>query len=595
MIQERLKQLRTVMIEKNISACIIPTADFHQSEYVGDYFGARKYMSGFTGSQGTLVVTQSKAALWTDGRYFIQAAQQLQGTTIDLMKMGEENVPSVEEYLDSELNQNERVAVDGRTIHVKWGRKLQQLLEAKNIHLMVEEDLVDLIWNDRPTMSKEPIFILDEKYSGESVTSKVKRVRDYMKKQGATVHVLSSLDDIAWLLNIRGNDVECNPVVLSYVLIKETSIILYVDQDKLADSVKLYMKENDIVVEDYEAIYEDMKQLQNEVILYDGNKVNYAMLACVSDDNKTMDQDNPTMLMKAIKNETEIEHLRQAHIKDGVCVTKFMYWLKTNIGKVSMTEVTASDYLEALRRSQDGFVELSFQTICAYEENAAMMHYSADEATCKTLEEKGLLLVDSGGQYMEGTTDITRTFVLGSISDEIKQHYTAVAKGMLNLANAKFLHGCIGMNLDILARGPIWDLGIDYKCGTGHGVGYLLNVHEAPNGFRWKRVPERNDSAPLEAGMVTTDEPGIYVEGSHGIRIENELVCQKEEKNEYGQFMSFETITLAPIDLDGILVEELSMVDKKRLNDYHKKVYDTLAPYLEEDEKEWLKVYTRAV
>ncbi len=308
-----------------------------------------------------------------------------------------------------------------------------------------------------------------------------------------------------------------------------------------------------------------------------------------------MDATNPTVLFKAMKNPVEIENLRKAHIKDGVAFTKFMYWLKTNIGKIEITEISASDYLEDRRREQEGFIELSFDTICAYKANAAMMHYSANQDSNALLMPEGLLLVDSGGQYYEGTTDITRTMVLGEISDELKLHFTAVLRSMLNLADAKFLHGCIGMNLDILARGPIWDMNLDYKCGTGHGVGYLLNVHEAPNGFRWKKVPEREDGCVLEEGMVTTDEPGIYIEGSHGIRTENELVCHKGEKNEYGQFMYFEHITFAPIDLDAVDAALMSPAERKSLNAYHEQVYEKLSPYLTDAEKDWLKTYTRAV
>ena len=327
----------------------------------------------------------------------------------------------------------------------------------------------------------------------------------------------------------------------------------------------------------------------------DGGAVNYRISSSLDKNIKVVDKPNPTELMKAIKNKTEVDNTRKAHVKDGVAFTKFMYWLKTNIGKIPMTEISASDYLEARRREQDNFIELSFETICAYGPNAAMMHYAATPETDTELKPEGFLLVDSGGHYFEGTTDITRTMALGPITDEMRLHFTTVCRSNLNLANAKFLYGCTGLNLDILSRGPLWEMGIDYKCGTGHGVGYVLNVHEGPNGFRWKVVPERHDNGTLEEGMITTDEPGVYLEGKYGIRTENELVCHKAEKNEYGQFMCFENITYAPIDLDAIDPELMTGREKKLLNDYHKMVYETLSPYMTAEENEWLKHYTRAI
>lgn len=430
---------------------------------------------------------------------------------------------------------------------------------------------------------------MDEKYSGESVQSKISRVRGSMRENNADVFVLTSLDDIAWLFNIRANDVECNPVAMSYSIITQDKIVLYAGTD-----IPERVTDAGVHVKDYFEFYKDIKNITGNVIA-DYERVNYTSLKTINEKADIKGIFNPTSDMKAIKNQVEIENLKKCHIKDGVAVTKFMYWLKMNIGKVDMTEMSASDYLEGLRHEQEGYVEPSFDTICAYKENAAMMHYSADENSNAALKPDGLLLVDSGGQYYEGTTDITRTFALGPVSDEIKKHFTLVTKSMLNLANAKFLHGCTGLNLDILARGPLWQIGIDYKCGTGHGVGYMLNVHEGPNGFRWKHVPERNDGAVLEAGMITTDEPGVYIEGSHGIRIENELLCNEDECNINGQFLSFEPITFAPIDLDAIDLAYLNDDDKKMLNDYHRSVYEKISPYLSKDEAEWLAEYTRAV
>lgn len=596
MIKERIQHLRALMAENQMDAYIIPTSDFHESEYVGDYFKARKYMSGFTGSAGTLVVTLTEAGLWTDGRYFIQAARQLADTGITLYKMGEEGVPSIEEFLLDNLARNKTLGFDGRIINAKFGLKLKEKLEVKNITIKYDKDLVDAIWTDRPSLPGEPAFLLDKIYSGRSAADKLQDVRNEMSKLGASVHILTTLDDIAWLFNIRGNDVAYNPVVLSYAVITLDNAYLFLDQKKLSEDIKNKLASDKVQLKNYADIYTFAAALSPQMsVLLDTKKVNYAIYKNLNPEILIIDATNPTVLFKAMKNPVEIENLRKAHIKDGVAVTKFMYWLKTNIGKTEITEISASDYLEACRRDQEGFIELSFDTICAYKANAAMMHYSANQDSNALLQPEGLLLVDSGGQYYEGTTDITRTIALGEISNELKMHFTAVLRSMLNLADAKFLHGCIGMNLDILARGPIWDMNLDYKCGTGHGVGYLLNVHEAPNGFRWKKVPEREDGCVLEEGMVTTDEPGVYIEGSHGIRTENELVCHKGEKNEYGQFMYFEHITFAPIDLDAVDISYMSPAERKRLNDYHKQVYEKISPYLTAEEKTWLKEYTKAV
>lgn len=593
MIKERLAKLRELMKREGYAAYVIPTNDFHLSEYTGDYFKERKFMSGFTGSAGTLIVTEAEAGLWTDGRYYIQAERQLEGSTITLFKQGMKDVPLPEDYLAQKMGEGDVVGFDGRVIPAKWGMDLETCLEKKGAKLCGTKNLIDEIWTDRPAMPKDKLFILEEKYAGETMAQKVLRVREKMAEAGAGVHILTSLDDIAWLYNLRGSDIANTPVFMAYTMISSESVLLFIDSDKLTAEIRNYLKENHVEVMPYNAIYEWLTWVdKDETVLLDLNKVNYAIVKGLL--AKIENQPNPTTLFKAVKNDTEIKNLFTAHIKDGVAVTKFMYWLKTNIGKTEITEISASDYLENCRRAQ-GCIDLSFPTISAYNANAAMMHYSATPESNAVLKPEGLLLVDSGGQYYEGTTDITRTMALGPVSDEWKTHYTAVLRGMLNLQNARFLYGCTGLNLDILARGPMWDMDIDYQCGTGHGVGYLLSVHEGPNGFRWRVVPERNDSAVLEAGMITTDEPGVYIAGSHGIRIENELVCRKGEANEYGQFMYFEPLTFAPIDLDAIDVNQLTAVDKKRLNAYHKFVFDTVSPYLTEEEAAWLKKYTAEV
>lgn len=596
MIPERLTALREEMKRRSIDIYVVPTADFHESEYVGEHFKARKFITGFTGSAGTAVITLKEAGLWTDGRYFVQAEKQLEGSTVTLYRMAEEGVPAVEDFVKDKLPQGGCIGFDGRTVNGAWGEKFAAIAEEKGGSLSVGEDLIDLIWTDRPELSRAPLFILEEKYSGKSTAEKIKDVRAKMAEEGADVHILTSLCDIAWLLNIRGGDIQSVPVVLSYLVLTKDQCIWFLQEEVVDDTILAYLKENHIETRPYDDIYTYVPTIpESAVVLMNKSSVNYRICSELNKNIQVINKPNPTELMKAVKNPVEVDNTRLAHVKDGVAVTKFMYWLKTNIGKIPMTEISASDYLEARRREQENFIDLSFTTISAYGANAAMMHYSATPESNTELKPEGFLLVDSGGHYYEGTTDITRTFVLGTISDEMKQHFTAVCRSNMKLANAKFLYGACGLNLDILARGPLWDMGIDYKCGTGHGVGYILNVHEGPNGFRWKIVPERHDSGVLEEGMITTDEPGVYLEGKYGIRTENELVCRKAEKNEYGQFMEFENITYAPIDLDGIDPEQMSPREKQMLNDYHKKVYEVLSPYMTEEENEWLKKYTRAI
>lgn len=596
MINKRIQMLRQKMAERGITIYVVPTSDFHESEYVGDYFKARKFITGFTGSAGTAVITMDQAGLWTDGRYFIQAAAQLANSEVELFKMGEENVPTVIEFIRDHLVQGGGLGFDGRVINGRLGTELKELAEQKKASFHTSQDLVGMIWEERPAMPMEPVFLLEEQYTGESTTSKIKRVREKMKQSNADVHILTSLDDIAWMLNIRGNDILHFPVVLSFLAITQTECCLFIHSEVLSESVRAQLEQWGITICDYEAIYSYVAQIEaKKTVWMDCDRVNFNICNQLNSEVKVLNQENPTVRMKAIKNPVELENLRNAHVEDGVAFTKFMYWLKTNVGKIPMTEITASDYLAERRKEREGFLDLSFDTIAAYEANGAMMHYCADPESAAVLEPRGFLLVDSGGHYYQGTTDITRTMALGPITEKQREHFTIVLRSNLNLAAAKFLYGCNGHNLDILSRGPLWELGLDYKCGTGHGVGYLLNVHEAPNGFRWKIVPERKDSAIFEEGMVTTDEPGVYLEGEYGIRTENELVCCKAEKNEYGQFMKFETITYAPIDLDAIDPELLTKREKQLLNDYHHMVYEKLSPYLTEEEQKWLQVYTRAV
>ena len=596
MIKQRIENIRDLMKEKNIYAYIVPSSDYHQSEYVGDYFKSREFMSGFTGSAGTLIISMDEAGLWTDGRYFIQAEQELKDSGIKLFKMGEEGVPTIEEYLLEKLPKNSTLGFDGRVMSVKEGQSLANKLAFKGINIEYKYDLVNDIWEDRCSLPTEKAFLLGVEYSGEGFSDKLSRIRAVMKEKKATTHILASLDDIAWLFNIRGRDVKSNPVVLSYAVITIDSVYLFIDKNKIGKDIRAELSKENVQIKGYEEVYEFIKNIdENEVVLIDTSKVNYAIYNNIPSNVQKIEERNPSILFKSIKNEIELKNIRNSHIKDGVAFTKFMYWLKNNIGKIEITEISATQKLEEFRREQDKFIEPSFSTIAAYKDHAAMMHYSATEESNYKLEPRDLFLVDSGGQYFDGTTDITRTIALGPIPENVRKDFTNVVRGMIRLSKAKFLYGCRGYNLDILARGPLWEEGIDYKCGTGHGIGFVLNVHEGPNGFRWKVREDIDDTCILEEGMVTTNEPGVYVENSHGIRIENEIVVRKAEKNEYGQFMDFEVITFAPIDLDAI-DESLILKDEKvYLNNYHKQVYDKISPYLNEEEKQWLKTYTREI
>ncbi len=594
-MNERLNELRRLMEERHMDAYLIPTSDFHESEYVGEYFKCRQFITGFTGSAGTAVVTRDDAGLWTDGRYFVQAARELEGSGFRLQKMDEEGVPTVEEYLADVLPEGGVLGFDGRVVNSRLGEAMAEALEEKHVTFSCEEDLVGAIWADRPPMSDRPVWILEETYAGKPAKDKIAELRRDMKEARATVHVLTTLDDIVWLLNIRGDDIPFNPVVLSYVVVTESEFYLFINEKTLDGQVRDYLQKLGVTVKPYNDIYGFVKALRKERVLMESSCVNYAIKNSLDSSNKIVDRMNPTVMAKAVKNPVEIENERRAHIKDGVAMTKFIFWLKKNIGVTDMTEISVSDYLEELRRQQEGNLGLSFNTISAYGENAAMCHYAATPESNKTLKPEGLYLIDSGGQYYEGTTDITRTVALGPVTDEEREHFTLVAMSMLRLGHAKFLYGCRGLSLDYIARQPMWERGLNYNHGTGHGVGYLLNVHERPNGIRYKMVPERMDSAVIEEGMICSDEPGIYIEGSHGIRTENLIVCRKAEKNEYGQFMEFEYLTFVPIDLDALDVSLMEKRDIQYLNEYHRQVYEKISPYLTREEQQWLKEATREV
>ena len=593
-VKERITALRERMKEKKIDAYLVPTDDFHASEYVGEYFKCRKYITGFTGSAGTAVIMQDMAGLWTDGRYFIQAAAQLEGTGVDLFKMGEPGVPTIHQFLEEKLGEGMCLGFDGRTISAKEAAELSEALGKKGASLSVDYDLVGEVWEDRPALSCEPVMELDVKWAGESRADKCAKIRKAMEEKGADAFVLTSLDDIAWLLNIRGGDVHCCPVVLSYLVMTQKEIKLFANEKAFPAEVLDALAKDGVTLLPYDSIYEYVKTFAKDMkVLLCKQKANSRLVSNIPSEVEILDEENLTLLPKAIKNPVEVENERIAHIRDGVALTKFIYWLKKNVGKIPMTELSAEEKLYSFRAQQENFIDNSFDPIISYGVHAAINHYSATPETDIPIEPRSFLLADTGGNYYEGTTDTTRTIVMGPVTDEQKKFFTAVLRGMLNLGNAKFRYGCTGVNLDYLARGPLWELGQDFNHGTGHGVGYLLNVHEGPNSFRWKVVPGNN--AVLEEGMITSDEPGYYVEDGYGIRHENMIVCKKAEKTQFGQFMCFEFLTMVPFDLDAVVPEQMTAHERELLNNYHAQVYEKISPYLDEDEKAWLKEATRAI
>ncbi|MFA5523215.1 MAG: aminopeptidase P family protein [Tissierellales bacterium] len=590
-INERLQALRELMEEKGIDAYLIPSFDAHQSEYVPEHWKSRAWISGFTGSAGTVVVTLDAAGLWTDGRYFIQAEKELEGSEIKLFKMREPGVPTYSEWIGDVLKERDCLGFDGKVFSCNQAKEIEEKIINKKIRIDDRYDLIDLIWKGRPELPQEKIFIHEVKFTGKSTKEKLSIVREEMKKKGTGYYLLSSLDDIAWLFNIRGNDVRNNPVTISYALVSMDKATLFIDSRKVKDEVRNLLKENGVDVKEYEEIENVLRSIDENIdVFYDPNKISRWLYGCMPKNSKKIQGKDIVMLLKTIKNEVEIENLRKCHIKDSAAMVKFLYWLDNAIQEEEVTEISASDKLEGFRSQQEGFIGTSFDTIAGYKDHGAMMHYKATEANQYTLKPEGMLLVDSGGQYFDGTTDITRTIVLGQITEEEKRDFTYVLKGHIALCRAKFLYGVTGTNLDVLARLPLWEQGIDYKCGTGHGVGYLLSVHEAPQRFSI----EYND-ARLDKGMVITNEPGVYKEGKYGIRTENTLLVREDQLTDSGQFMKFEVLSFCPIDLDGVDEGLLTDIEKDWLNDYHKKVYERLSQYLSSVEREWLKRETRAI
>lgn len=590
-VNTELKKLREVMEKHGVSAVIIPTSDFHDTEYVCDYFAARKHFSGFTGSAGTLVVLKEGGALWTDGRYFIQAEKELEGSGLKLMKQGMPETPSIPEYIIDHLKQGETVAADGRCINQADYEEYLKDFEKAGLHFETSLDLSGEAWTDRPEMPKARLWIYDEKYAGQSVKHKLEALRDKIAAEGAMAHATNKIDEIAWLFNIRAEDIPNFPAPLSYALITPDQAVLYIDQDRVPEEVRKELENSGVELRDYNDIYADIEKIDLPVLIQK-SLINSRIASGIS---HPVYGEDPIVLMKAVKNEIEQEGFRKAHHKDAAAVIRFWKWLEETMPKEEVTEISAAEKLHEFRAEQPEFLDESFTTISAYGENAAMPHYHPDEENPVKLEPKGLYLVDSGGHYLDGTTDITRTFVLGDLTDEEKHFFTRVLQGHIGLAEAVYPEGVRGLNLDVLARGPLWKEMMDFNHGTGHGVGALSNVHEAPNGFRWKIVPERNDSCVMEIGMVTSNEPGFYAEGKFGIRHENLMLTQPFGQSEFGNFLYFEPLTLVPFDVRGLDTELMSPSEKDWLNNYHQRVFEEISPLLNEEEIAWLKKKTEPV
>ena len=593
-VKTKINKLRELMKEKGIDVYYIPNEDDHLSlEYTADYYKCKSYISGFTGESGCVVVTNKFVGLWTDGRYFTQAENELKGSGIKLMKMAQAGVPTAFEYIVENTPKGGVLGYDGKVVSATATIQLEKVLKNKGAKLHTKDDLVGKVWGeDRPKMPEGKLFTLDKKYTGETVSTRIKRVRKDMADKKADVLVLTALEDPCWLLNVRGLDIECTPVSYAYAIVTKTAVNYYVDKKKADKAVLKYLKDNKVTLKNYEDIEKDIKKLHNKNIWVSLSTLNTNLYSKIAKDNKILNLNSPIAMYRAIKNETELKNTRNAHIKDGVAMVKFLKWVKENVGKIDMDEVSVQNKLYALREANKDYIEPSFPTICAYQGNAAMMHYSATPESYAKIKKKGFLLVDSGGTYKDGTTDITRTIALSELTKEEKKLYTLVLKGHLALARAKFLEGTAGSNLDILARGPLWAIGIDYQCGTGHGVGHVLGVHEGPHNIRWG---EAKTHVPLREGMIVTDEPGVYIPHKLGIRIENELVVVKDEENEYGQFLKFENITYCPYDLDAIDTKYLDEADIIQINNYHKSVYEKISPYLCDKGKAWLKKATREI
>ena len=592
--KEKVNELRASMLKEGMDFYIVPSGDPHQSEYVCDHFKGREYMSGFTGSAGTLLVSKSQAGLWTDGRYFIMAEKELQGSDIQLFKMDVEGYPSLKSWIYNQGSPGQVIGVDGRLISTKTYKHYMSFFNKKDMVLSLDHDLVGRIWPDRPRLPENPIFDHDLSFCGMSRQDKIDQVRNKMKgllnDKGVEGYLISSLDDLAWLFNIRGSDILDTPVALSYGLITDSTVELYINLKKIPDDLKENLIKEGLVINSYEGIEKRLSAYNGSSICFDPSRVNALLYTSLPESVEKVEIRDITTELKAIKNDIEIKNYENAQVRDGVAMVKFIHWLKNKPLEDGMTEYRAAEQLEDFRSQGDNYRGKSFESIAAYLENAAMMHYHPKKDGSKVLDKKGFFLMDSGGQYLDGTTDITRTFQMGPLTEEEKTDYTLVLKGHINLCKAKFLKGTLGLQLDILARQPLWEAGIDYKCGTGHGLGYFLGVHEGPQSISTRLI-----DVVIEEGMITTIEPGVYKEGSHGIRIENTVLTVKDQKTPSGQFLKFQTLSYCPIDLEPVMVELLSESERQWLNDYHQMVYEKLSPYLDQDLKDYLKVVCKAI
>ena len=589
-VKERIRALRMMLKSEAISAFIIPSTDPHLSEYVASYWKTREWISGFTGSAGTIVILKDKAGLWTDSRYFLQAAQQLEGTDITLYKEMLPETPTIIEFICQNLLPGETVGIDGKMFSANQVEQMKQKLETANVHLKDYGDLPGKIWNNRPDMPDAPAFIYDLKYAGKSCEEKIASIRTEIQKQGTDGLFISALDEIAWTLNLRGSDVHCNPVIISYLLITQNNITFFVSPQKITEEIKNYLEEQQVSIQPYSETEDYLRKLNIKSISLNPNQTNYAIYSAINPACRINHCNSPITLLKAIRNEQEIAGIHAAMRRDGIALVRFLKWLEEAVVSEKETELNIDQKLHEYRAAQTLYMGESFDTIAGYREHAAIVHYSATPDTNAILYPKGFLLIDSGAQYLDGTTDITRTIALGELTEEEKTDYTLILKGHIALAMAKFPAGTRGSQLDVLARMPIWQYKMNFLHGTGHGVGHFLSVHEGPQSIRMNENP-----VVLQPGMVTSNEPGVYKAGKHGIRTENLTLVRRAGEGMFGDYLEFETITLCPICKKGIIKKMLTEEEVKWLNTYHQNVYDQLAPDLNEEEKMWLKEATAAI
>ena len=589
-IKERIHALRMTFRPNNIKAFIIPSTDPHLSEYVAPYWMSREWISGFTGSAGTVVILMDKAGLWTDSRYFLQAEKELEGSGITLYKEMLPETPSITKFLCQNLKPGESVSIDGKMFSVQQVEQMKEDLAPYQLQVNLFGDPLKNIWKDRPSMPDAPAFIYDVKYAGKSCGEKVAAIRTELKKKGIFALFLSSLDEIAWTLNLRGSDVHCNPVIVSYLLVTQDEVVYFISPEKITQEVNEYLQEQQVSLRKYDEAESFLNSFTGENILIDPKKTNYAIYSAINPACKVVRGESPVTLLKAIRNEQEIAGIHHAMQRDGVALVKFLKWLEASVLSGKETELSVDRKLHEFRAAQPLYMGESFDTIAGYKEHGAIVHYSATEESDVTLQSKGFLLLDSGAQYLDGTTDITRTIALGELTEEEKTDYTLILKGHIALAMAKFPAGTRGAQLDVLARMPIWSHGMNFLHGTGHGVGHFLSVHEGPQSIRMNENP-----IVLQPGMVTSNEPGVYKAGSHGIRTENLTLVCKDKEGMFGEYFKFETITLCPICKKGIIKEMLTAEEVKWFNDYHRTVYEKLSPSLNEEEKKWLLEATKAI